>query len=99
MSTYKQIIIKIKAEFQQAAEFLDRSAAKILREFMHDFIAKNKISEVSTSARSTVKNGRRRLVLDVHLLHLRALRFLPRLKLSSNDGFVWKLAWKNASPA
>ena len=55
MSIDKQIIIKLKAEFQQAAGFLDPSAVQILREFMHDFIAKNKISEVSTSARSTIK--------------------------------------------
>lgn len=55
MSTDKQIIIKLKAEFQQAAGFLDPSAVQILCEFMHDFIAKNKISEVSTSARSTIK--------------------------------------------
>ena len=55
----EQIIIRVpgelKAEFQRAAELLDRSAAQILREFMHDFVAKNKIDAASTTAQSTVK--------------------------------------------
>jgi predicted transcriptional regulator len=55
----EQIIItvpsELKAEFQQAAEVLGRSAAQILREFMRDFVAKNNISAASTTAQSTVE--------------------------------------------
>lgn len=55
----EQIIFRVpgelKAEFQRAAEFLDRSAAQILLEFMHDFVAKNKISVALDPARSTVE--------------------------------------------
>lgn len=55
----EQIIIRVpgelKAEFQQAADFLDRSPAHILREFMRDFVAKNEIDAASTTAQSTVE--------------------------------------------
>jgi predicted phage gp36 major capsid-like protein len=58
LSKDEQIIISVpaelKAEFQQAAEILDRSAAQILRDCMCDFVAKNEIITASISARSTV---------------------------------------------
>lgn len=58
MSKDEQIVItvpgEIKAEFQQAVEVLDRSAAQISRDCMCDFVAKNEISTASPSARSTV---------------------------------------------
>jgi predicted transcriptional regulator len=54
----EQMIIRVpgelKAEFQQAAEVADRSAAQILREFMRDFVARNQSRAVSNPARSTV---------------------------------------------
>lgn len=58
MSKDEQIIItvpaELKAEFQQAAEVLDRSAAQILRDCMCDVFSKNEIITALTSARSTV---------------------------------------------
>jgi predicted transcriptional regulator len=55
----EQMIIRLpgelKAEFQQAAETADRPAAQILREFMRDFVAKNRISAVLNTTPSTVE--------------------------------------------
>ena len=58
MSKDEQIVItvpaELRAEFQQAAEVLDRSAAQILRDCMCDVFAKNEIITALTSARSIV---------------------------------------------
>ena len=55
----EQMIIRVpgelKAEFQQAAEIADRPAAQILREFMRDFVAKNKVSAVLDMTPPTVE--------------------------------------------
>jgi predicted transcriptional regulator len=55
----EQMIIRVpgelKAEFQQAAEVADRSAAQILREFMRDFVTKNRPVARPASGFSTVE--------------------------------------------
>jgi predicted transcriptional regulator len=55
----EQMIIRVpgelKAEFQQAAEVADRSAAQILREFMRDFVARNQTRAVFDTVRPTVE--------------------------------------------
>lgn len=55
----EQMIIRVpselKSEFQLAAQVADRPAAQILREFMRDFVAKNRTPNVPATTGSTAE--------------------------------------------
>lgn len=55
----EQMIIRVpselKSEFQHAAQVADRPAAQILREFMRDFVAKNRNPGIPATTGSTVE--------------------------------------------